>query len=135
MDPIDLMILENLKKDGRISISDLARKVSLSAPATKERIVKMEDAGIIEGYTIKINHKKLEKTIEAFILFETVNCQAFREFCLTQENILECHRLAGKYSYLVKIVTKDMAELEIFIDQALKFGSSSTHIVFSTVIK
>lgn len=135
MDPIDLMILENLKKDGRISISDLAKKVSLSAPATKERIVKMEDAGIIEGYTIKINHKKLEKTIEAFILFETVNCQAFREFCLTQENILECHRLAGKYSYLVKIVTKDMAELEIFIDQALKFGSSSTHIVFSTVIK
>ncbi|MEG0256227.1 Lrp/AsnC family transcriptional regulator [Vagococcus sp.] len=135
MDLIDYKILDILKINGRIAVSDLAKQILLSAPATKERITKMEEAGIIEGYTIKVNHKKLDKSIEAFILFETVNCQAFREFCLSQENILECHRLAGKYSYLVKIVATDMAELEIFIDQALKFGSSSTHIVFSTVIK
>lgn len=135
MDETDYLILSYLEQDGRISISDLAKKVSLSPPATKERINKLEDSGVIEGYTITINHKKLNKTIEAFILFETTNCQAFREFCLTQPNILECYRLAGKYSYLVKYMATDMAELEIFIDAALKFGNSSTHIVFSTIIK
>lgn len=135
MDAIDINILEILKVNGRIPISELSKQISLSAPATKERIIKMEESGIIENYTININYKKINKPIEAFILFETVNCQAFREFCLTQENILECSRLAGKYSYLVKIVTTDMNELEEFIDKALKYGSSSTHIVFSTIIK
>ena len=54
--------------------------ILLSAPAVKEHITKLEDKGIIEKYTININYKKIEKILTAFILFETVNCQAFREF-------------------------------------------------------
>ncbi|MEI5990914.1 Lrp/AsnC family transcriptional regulator [Enterococcus crotali] len=135
MDSIDYQILELLEKNARISITELSQHISLSSPAVKERILKLEEKGIIEGYTTKINYKKLGKTVEAFILFETSNCKAFREFCSQQPDVLECHRLAGKYSYLVHITTSSMEMLEVFIDNSLRYGNSSTHIVFSSYIK
>lgn len=132
MDEIDYQILHHLAKDARISIKKLSELVSLSAPSVKERITKMEKQGIIRGYTTDINLKKLGRSIKAYILFETTNCKAFREFCQQESVVLECHRLAGKYSYLVHIMTKDMETLEEFIDKSMKYGSSSTHIVFSS---
>lgn len=132
MDQTDWQILALLKENARISIKELSNQVALSTPSVKERILKLEEQGIIEGYTTKINYQKLGRKIEVFILVETINCQAFREFCWTHPEVLECHRIAGKYSYLVKFATESMDTLEAFIDQTLKYGNSSTQIVFSS---
>lgn len=132
MDQTDWQILTLLKENARISIKELSKQVALSSPAVKERILKLEERGIIEGYTTKINYQKLGKKIEVFILVETINCQAFREFCWGHPEVIECHRIAGKYSYLVKFATESMATLEAFIDQTLKYGNSTTQIVFSS---
>lgn len=132
MDETDIKILQLLKNDGRMPFSQIGQKVALSSPAVKERISKLEDQGIITGYTIKIDHAKLGQPVQAFVLFETNRCRAFREFCATQKIVLECSRLAGRYSYLVKVAAASMNELELFIDAALKYGSSSTQIVFSS---
>lgn len=77
MDETDKKILNLLKENARIPYSEIAQEVSLSPPAVKERITKMENTGIIDKYTIHINHKKLGKSIIAFIMFETINCKAF----------------------------------------------------------
>ena len=74
------------------------------------------------------------KSVTAFILFETVNCQAFREFCSKQQIVLKYYRIAGHYSYLVKVVAENMAHLEDFIDETMRFGTPSTHIVFSSAV-
>lgn len=132
MDQTDWQILTLLKENARISIKELSKQVALSSPAVKERILKLEERGIIEGYTTKINYQKLGKKIEVFILVETINCQAFREFCWGHPEVIECHRIAGKYSYLVKFATESMATLEAFIDQTLKYGNPTTQIVFSS---
>lgn len=132
MDQTDWQILTLLKENARISIKELSKQVALSSPAVKERILKLEERGIIEGYTTKINYQKLGKKIEVFILMETINCQAFREFCWGHPEVIECHRIAGKYSYLVKFATESMATLEAFIDQTLKYGNPTTQIVFSS---
>ena len=92
----------------------------------------MEDLGIIEKYTININYQKIGKNITAFILFETINCKGFREFCSEQKMVLKYYRIAGHYSYLVKVVAENMALLEDFIDESMRFGTPSTHIVFSS---
>ena len=57
MDDIDVKILEELKKNGRATASDISKAISLSVPATAERIRKMERSGIIEGYLVKVNRK------------------------------------------------------------------------------
>lgn len=132
MDETDKKILNLLKENARASYSELAKKVSLSSPAVKERILKMEEAGIIDKYTININYQKMGKNITAFILFETVNCKAFRKFCSTQSMVLKNYRIAGEYSYLVKVVAENMDQLENFIDNIMRYGTPSTHIVFSS---
>lgn len=132
MDETDKKILNLLKENARMSYSEIAQKVALSAPAVKERITKLEENGIIDKYTIQLNHQKMGKNITAWIMFETSNCKAFREFCAHQTGVLEYYRIAGKYSYLVKAVMENMAQLEIFIDESLRFGTPSTHIIFSS---
>lgn len=135
MDQTDRQLLQLLEENARLSLADLGKAVSLSSPAVKERLLKLEESGVIQGYTIKVDHKKLGLPVEAYILFETFNCQAFREFCQQEPQLLSYHRLAGKYSYLVHAVTPSMEELEEVIDRGLKYGSSSTHIVFSSYEK
>ncbi|MGG5318816.1 Lrp/AsnC family transcriptional regulator [Enterococcus sp. AZ072] len=132
MDQTDWKILDLLAENARMPIKELSKRVALSNPSVKERILKLEEQGIIEGYTTKINYQKLGKKIDVFILMETINCQAFREFCWSHPDVIECHRIAGKYSYLVKFATDSMASLEDFIDQTLKYGHPSTQIVFSS---
>ena len=125
--------IKNLwKKTARAPYSKTAQKVAFIPPAVKERITKMEYLGIIEKYTININYQKMGKSITAFILFETVNCQAFREFCAQQKMVLKYYRIAGHYSHLVKVVAENMEHLEEFIDETMRFGVPSTHIVFSS---
>ncbi|EGF47409.1 transcriptional regulator, AsnC family protein, partial [Lacticaseibacillus rhamnosus MTCC 5462] len=79
-------------------------------------MVKLEANGVITGYTVSVNLSKLGRPLEAFVLFETNNCRAFREFCKTASIVLDFHRLAGRYSYLVHVAAIDMKELETFVD-------------------
>ncbi|MBA3927410.1 Lrp/AsnC family transcriptional regulator [Listeria rustica] len=135
MDQTDMKILAILEKNARISMKELAELVMLTPPATKERVLKLEEKGVITGYTATISLDALGRRMTAFILFETHNCKAFYEFCVQQPDVLECHRLAGQYSYLVKISSLSMEALELFIDEAIKYGKSSTHLIFSSTEK
>ncbi|AOH56633.1 AsnC family transcriptional regulator [Peribacillus muralis] len=135
MDRTDKKILSLLESNGRMSMKDLAKEVSLTAPATKERVNKLEESGVIKGYKTEIALEKLDRIITAFVLFETDRCKDFHDFCRGHPDVLECHRLAGQYSYLVKISTYSMETLEEFIDQAIKYGKSSTHLIFSSTLK
>jgi len=58
-DEIDVMILSKLEKNGRLSIRELSKRINLSPPSVTERVKRLEDNGVIEGYTISINKKKL----------------------------------------------------------------------------
>ncbi len=58
LDEIDVLILQELQKDSRLSIRELSKRINLSPPSVTERVRRLEDDGVIEGYTIKINKKK-----------------------------------------------------------------------------
>ncbi|MED1900066.1 Lrp/AsnC family transcriptional regulator [Bacillus thuringiensis] len=135
MDHIDQEILHILQEDGRISMTELGKMVNLSTPAVKERVKKLEDKNIITAYRAVINPEKLNKNVTAFVLFESKKCQQFRSFCKENPMVLECHRLAGQYSYFVKIVTESMQHLEEFIDASMEFGHPSTLINLSSPVK
>lgn len=134
MDNLNRQILDILQVEGRISMTELGKKISLSVPAVTERVRKLEDQGVIEGYKAQINPNKIHKSVKAFVLIKTHRCKAFREFCKESSLVIECHRLTGEYSYLVKVVTETNELLEEFIDSTMEYGEPYTMINLSSPV-
>lgn len=135
MDEIDRDIIFHLQENARISFTELGKKVGLSTPAVNERVKKLEDKGIIEGYRAVINAEKIEKPIMAIILYANTKCDQFIQFCKNHPEVLECHRLAGQYNFIVKLITGSVQTLESFIDESMKYGQPSTLIRLSSPVK
>ena len=135
LDEIDESILVQLQENARISMTELGKKIGLSTPATNERVKKLEDKEIIKGFRAVIDPEKLHKHVTAYVLFDTKQGTKFREFCIDHPVVIECHRLAGQYSYLVKVVTESVKVLEAFIDETLAYGEPSTLIKLSSVVE
>ncbi|QPQ35848.1 Lrp/AsnC family transcriptional regulator [Lysinibacillus sp. JNUCC-52] len=132
MDTIDTEILRQLQMNAKISMKELATIVHLSSPAVIERVKKLEEQGSIEGYTTKVNLKKMDRSIQAIILFKSIDCKSLSNFCNTHPDVLECYRVAGEISYIVKLATYSVETLEQFIDDAMPYGTPSTNIVLSS---
>ncbi|WMJ77707.1 MULTISPECIES: Lrp/AsnC family transcriptional regulator [unclassified Sedimentibacter] len=140
MDSIDYAILNNLKENGRASASEISKKVNLSIPAVAERIRKLEQSGIIQQYTIKINRNKIGKYLLAFVFVnidKTENIDGFRNEIVKHNCVLECHHVAGGYDYLLKVAVEDTQALENFLSKTLKkikgISGSNTIITLITL--
>lgn len=140
MDAIDFKIIDALKENGRESTSEISKKVNLSIPAVAERIRKMEEADIIEKYTIKVNRDKTNYKLLAFVFInidKTENVEEFRNSIVQYNSVLECHHVAGEYDYLLKLLVEDTKSLEDFISNILKtikgVIKSNTIIVLSSL--
>ena len=123
MDQLDRQILRALRENGRATASEISRRVSLSVPAVTERIRKMEQAGIIEQYTVRINRAAVGYGLMAFILVTVGNaerCASFEARIGSEPCVLECHAIAGPTDYLLKVLLPDTAALETFLFNALR---------------
>ena len=123
MDIIDYQILDILKKNSRSTASEISKQVHLSLPAVSERIKKMEENNIIEKYSILLNRKEMNYNVLAFIHISidgSENIEEFRKLICYYPFVLECHHITGDYDYLLKVLTKDIEELEIFLSSQLK---------------
>jgi Lrp/AsnC family leucine-responsive transcriptional regulator len=135
MDHIDREILFALQENARISMTELGKKVGLTGPAATERVKKLEEKQVIKAYRTVLNADKINKQLTAFILFDTKNGEGFTQLCKEHPDVVECHRLAGQYSYIIKLVTESVHTLERFIDDAMPFGQSSTLITLSSAVE
>ena len=134
MDKIDKKLITLLQNNARMPLKALAENVFLSSPAVSARIERLEKEEIIEGYEVKINQIKLGYHITAFINLEVAPVQKpeFYPFIKTCPNVVECNCVTGNYSMLLKVVFPSTMELDTFIGQLQKYGSTSKQIVFST---
>lgn len=137
MDQIDKKLLALLDKNGRCSLKFLADEVFLSTPAVSTRISRMEEEGIITGYSVKVNPLKLGYNIKAYINLEMTPKQKgeFYPFIEACPNVLECDCVTGKYSMLIKVAFHTTMELDAFIGALQRFGNTDTQIVFSTPVE
>lgn len=120
MDDTDRKILSRLQANARRSNKEISAEVGLSPPTVSERIRKLEQAGIINGYTAKLNRERFGQDICCFSLLilrgaETNFDSEFVAYMRGNPYILECHRLIGNYEYLLKVVAGSVRELEAFL--------------------
>ncbi len=123
MDGIDAAILSELKANARATVSDIGRKVKLSVPAVAERIRKMEQAGVITGYTVRLSREATGQALLAYVLVRIGGAdrvQAFRDDIVRHACVLECHHVTGAYDYLLKLSADTVRALEAFISGTLK---------------
>lgn len=138
MDAVDLKLIELLQKNARYSLKTLAEEVFLSTPAVSARIAKLEELGVITGYSAQVDPLKLGYNIKAFINLEMTPKQKkdFYPFIAACPNVLECNCVTGKYSMLIKVCYTSTLELDAFIGELQqKFGNTDTQIVFSTPVE
>src|SRR4249920_3928176 len=115
MDSLDYRILDMLQHDGRATQLEISRSVGLSQPAVAERIRKLEERGVITGYTARVDAARLGKDITAFIGVAVNHPKYFAGFAervLALPDVLECHRVAGQDSYLLKVKTDNTSSLD-----------------------
>jgi Lrp/AsnC family transcriptional regulator, leucine-responsive regulatory protein len=115
LDKVDCELLDILQKEGRTKRNELAEKVGLSLPAVSERMKKLEEEGIIQGYYTRLNHKRLGKDITAFVIVTIDSSKHFTNFLEhigKTDDIQECHAITGDGTHLLKVRTENTEGLE-----------------------
>ena len=131
---VDLLSL--LQSDPRMSISELSRRVGLSAPAVKERVTRLEEAGIIAGYRLDLNPKALGFPVTAFVRIRPMPGQLPKIIALAQSmpEVSECHRITGEDCFILKVHLDALENLDVVLDRFLAFGQTTTSIIQSSPV-
>ena len=136
LDETGWRILTELQADARVSFSELGRRVALTPPAVAERVRRMEEAGIIQGYRADIDLGRVGLPITVFIRWTAVgnDCAALGEEAREIPEILECHRVTGEESYVVKASVRSVEHLEELINRLMPHGETKTSMVLSSPV-
>src|SRR5262245_7115808 len=129
-------LLAALLKNPRASVSALARRVGLSAPATRERLLRLEEAGVIKGWRVELDPKALGFPIAVLIRVRPMPGQLPKIAKLAQAlpQVTECHRITGEDCFLLRAHLRALDELDGLLDRFLAFGQTPTSIVQSSPV-
>ncbi|MDQ6597157.1 MULTISPECIES: Lrp/AsnC family transcriptional regulator [Bacillus] len=137
MDPLDIRLLELLQMDGRITLSELSKKLSLSRPSITERLKRLQEREIIEGFSARVCPKAVGRDVIVFIQVSEMKILSYSDFenlLRDDPDIIECHRLTGSVSYLLKAAVTGMDHLSNLIDRLTPYGNVNTSIVLSSPV-
>jgi len=136
MDSIDIQLLELLQTDGRMTISELSQKLSLSRPSISERLHRLQEKNIIEGFSARVSPTAVGRNILLFIEMSQLRIPSyeFEKFLENDPHIIECHRVTGTVSYFIKAAVPGMDSLRLLVDQLIPYGNVNTSIVLSSPI-
>jgi Lrp/AsnC family transcriptional regulator, leucine-responsive regulatory protein len=136
LDETGWRILQALQENARLSFSELGLRVGLSSPAVAERVHRLGDAGIIKGYHAEIDTTKVGYPITAIIRMQAQGERCTRFFASVQDipEVLECYRLTGSDSLIMKVMVASVEHLESIIDRLSAHGQLTTSIVLSTAV-
>jgi Lrp/AsnC family leucine-responsive transcriptional regulator len=137
LDDVSWRILDLLQQDARLSFAEIGRRVNMSSPAVAERVQRMEDSGIIEGYHATVNTAKLGYPIRAAIRIATLGPdERTRALAVmnTIPEVLECHSVTGVDCFFVTVAVADMTRLDQVISQLDALGRVTTSMILNTPI-
>jgi Lrp/AsnC family leucine-responsive transcriptional regulator len=136
MDELSLNLLVELSHDARASYAELGRRVGLSPSAVIERMRRMEEQGIIEGYAAAINPAALGLSILAAIRMtcDGTRYHPFLKFVKTLPEVRVCHHVTGADAFFLEVATRSLEELERLIERLLPYGIPTTSLVFSSPV-
>jgi Lrp/AsnC family leucine-responsive transcriptional regulator len=136
LDPINVRLLAELHGNARLSMSELARRVGMSAPAVTERVQRLEAAGVITGFRMDVDPVALGMPVTALVRVRPGPGQLpkIAEAARDTPQVVECHRITGEDCFFLKVHAPSLSELEEILDRFLLFGQTTSSIVVSTPV-
>jgi Lrp/AsnC family leucine-responsive transcriptional regulator len=134
-DPTNTALIRVLRDDPRAPVSELARRVKMSAPAVRERLQRLEEAGIL-NLRIDIDPRALGFPVAAYVRVRPAPGQLPKvaELALHMPQVSECHRVTGEDCFVVKIHIAALDQLDHVLDQFLAYGQTTTSLIQSTPV-
>jgi len=140
LDALDLKIMNLLQKNAKISNTRIAKEIGLTPPSTLERVKKLEDSGIIEGYYTRFNKERIKYAITTFVGI-SLSChnkehfEQFNQMLKELPQVVECYHTTGKYDFLLKVIARDIKGLHEFLMNQLNFSSLIGHVETFLILK
>jgi Lrp/AsnC family leucine-responsive transcriptional regulator len=139
LDRISWKIVEELQLDARMSWAELGRRVGLTTPAVSERVYRLQELGVIRGFHADISLERLGMPILIFVRLSIAGpestVRAFQTQVVKWMEVLECHRVTGSDSFILKARVVSVEHLERFLDTLGHFGTTSTSTVLSSPVQ
>ena len=134
LDATDWRLLKALQQNGRASFTELARTVAMSPSAVTERVRRLEEAGVIAGYSAVVDIERVGLPILAFIRlrYPTSNYKPFHDLIGVTPEIIEAHHVTGEDCFVLKVAARSMRHLESVAGRVAGLGSVTTTIVYSS---
>jgi Lrp/AsnC family transcriptional regulator, leucine-responsive regulatory protein len=135
-DVVNLRILKELQHDPRLTMSELGRRVGLSSPAVTERVRRLEETGVIQGYRLEINPAALGLPIAAYVRIRPNSGQLpkLAELAESIPEVVECHRITGEDCFILKVYLPSLDQLDRILDRFLLFGTTTTSLIQSSPV-
>lgn len=136
MDKLDISLIKILQENSRITISELSKRLALSRPSVAERIVRLQERGIIEEFTTRISLKAIGRNTILFIELSSlkVSPEVFEDMIKEDQDILECHRVTGHINYFIKAAVNNMESMSLLIDRLMPYGNVNTSVVLKSPV-
>ena len=135
-DATNLELLVLLQENPRAPISQLARKIGMSNPAVKERVLRLQESGILSGFRLELNPKELGYQVMAFVRMRPLpgHLNKVAELAQSIPEVTECHRITGEDCFIMKVYLKEISHLDRVLDRFLAHGQTTTSIVQSSPV-
>ena len=136
LDSRNLRLLRLLRDDPRTSVSELARRIGMSAPAVRDRLHRLEEAGVITGYRLEIAPQALGYPIAAYVRVRPMpgKLPKIAELAERMPQVVECHRVTGEDCFILKVYLEELDALNRILDRFLAYGQTTTSLVQSSPI-
>ncbi len=136
LDDTNRRLLEVLSDDPRLTVAELGRRIGLSAPAARERLTRLETAGVIRGYRLDVDPAALGLPVTAWVRLQPGPGQLPKAAELAERTpeISECHRISGDDCFLLKVHVPSIEALEQVLDRLLVHGRTTTSFVVATPV-
>jgi Lrp/AsnC family transcriptional regulator, leucine-responsive regulatory protein len=137
VDAVDVKLLRALTEDARTSTAELARSVGLSPPSVAERIKRLEEAGVIEGYSARISARALGMPLAAWLRIRPIpgQLQKVAEILQGLPEVVACDRITGDDCFIARVCVRSIEDLERVIDEIIPYAMTNTSIVQSSPVE
>lgn len=131
IDDIDRRIIDALSGDARLSIKDLAQRVALSSPSVSERLKRLEERGVIKGFTLELDAKAIGYPLQAMVRIKPLpgKLHIVQQLIEDIPEITECDKVTGDDCFIARIHLRSIEQLDQILDRIADKAETSTAIV------
>ena len=135
LDAYDRKILALLQENSRLGFSEIGRRIHLTSPAVAERVRRLEEAGVIMSFGVKLNLRKLGYSFEAFIHITVESHAALDAWAAARPEVLELHATTGNHCALIRVALTAPEHLQACLTSLARIGKTTTSVVLSSQLE